>query len=279
MSMMRRNKGWRTTPALEQGRIKKCVRDCPTTILSPKEVIMEALMRHGDDVVMSWSGGRCSTAALYIATQIDPDIRVNFTNTGVEFPETLEFVEMLTDEWSLNLEVLKPETTFWESVKQYGWPMIRRSWKTAKNYKQLYKTGRPMCCLLLKEEPLKRAGIVASITGIRACESRMRMFTIAQRGQYYWVKTYKRYHYHPIALWPTEQLLKFHEEHEIPQNKVYEMGQERCGCWPCTGYIGWRESLNTSHHEMYLTLMRMKGEPTLWEYMDQEGCQQGGIEV
>lgn len=269
----RRNPGWRITPELEKGRIRKAGMDCPTPVLEPEEVIKHAIDAHGDEATVSWSGGRCSTAVLYMAMQIKPDIRVNWNDHGVHFPETYEFVEKIREEWNPNLTVLKPEkgVTFWTCVEKYGFPMIRRSWKTAKNYESLYTTGRPMCCLLLKEKPLEKAGLKCTITGIRVAESRMRMFTIAQRGLWYYAKTYKRWNYHPIALWTTKKLLEYHEKHDIPQNKVYEMGQERCGCWPCTGYIGWRESLAESHPEMYHSLMRMRGEPTLWEFVEQ-GC-------
>jgi len=267
------NAGWRITPQLEAGRIRKAREDSPTPILSPREIIMLAIQMFGDGAAVSWSGGRCSTAALHLALQVKPDIKVNFNDTGVEFPETYEFIDKMTAEWDLNLEILKPEPgiTFWTLAKKYGFPMIRRSWKTAKNYEQLYKTGRPMCCLELKEKPLMKSGIPATITGIRCCESRMRMFTIAQRGQYYHVKTYKRWNFHPIALWDTPTLLAYHKEHGLPENKVYAMGQERCGCWPCTGYIGWMESLNKSHPRMYKKLKKMMGAPTLWEFIDQ-GC-------
>ena len=139
------------------------------------------------------------------------------------------------------------------------------------------KDGRPKCCTLLKEKPLRQAGIVSTITGIRVAESRLRMFGVSQFGQYYYAKTLKRWQFHPIAFWTTEKLLRFHEDNIIPQNEVYSMGHDRCGCWPCTGYLSWKEQISQSHPRMYRALAKMVGEPTLWEYQDLEGCRQEAI--
>lgn len=256
---------------MEGARICKAKRDCPTSILTAKGCIIKALDKFEDPVV-AWSGGKCSTVVLHLALQQLPDIRVIFNDTGVEFPETYKFVKRLREEWDLNLETLRPGTTFWEIVKKYGFPMLRGHYKTD----SVSKDGRPKCCTLLKEKPVLNAGLECCITGVRVAESRMRMFAVGQRGQYYYAKTLKRWNFHPIAFWTTEEVWNYHEEHQIPHNEIYDKGHDRCGCWPCTGYIGWRESLANSHPKMYQTLTKMKGEPTLWEYMEPEGCRQTG---
>lgn len=258
-------------PNIERARIAKAMRDCPTPILDAKSCIARALAHWGSDTWLSWSGGRCSTVVLHLALSVKPDIKVLFNDTGVEFPETYEFVDFLKKEWNLNLTILKPETTFWKITKEYGFPMLRGQYKD--NSKS--KDGRPKCCTLLKEQPLLKGGMKCTITGIRVAESRMRMFAVGQRGQYYFAKTLKRWNYHPIAFWSTLKLKRYVEVNKLPMNKVYGMGHERCGCWPCTGYIGWKKSLAKSHPKMHRFLMRQTGEPTLWEYYDNERCSQG----
>lgn len=257
---------------VEQARIRKALRDCPTPILEPLDCIRKAREHWGPyHTWVSWSGGRCSTVVLYLALQVDPKIRVLFNDTGVEFPETYQFIKKIKREWNLNLTVLKPLRTFWSIQREYGFPMLRGQYKDSSKSKD----GRPMCCQILKEEPLLRARIKCTITGIRVAESRMRMFAVCQKGQYYKAKTLKRWQYHPIVFWSTQELLDYVDENKIPMNKVYDLGQQRCGCWPCTGYIGWRESLAKSHPRMHRFLMKHKGEPTLWEYADDNGCRQG----
>lgn len=258
-------------PNMESARIIKAMRDSPTGVLSPEECIRKALTDFPEDATVSWSGGRCSTAVLYLAREIKPDVKVIFNDTGVEFPETYAFIKKISKAWNLNFEVLKPRRIFWDIVKEYGFPMLRGQYKDDSKSKD----GRPMCCQFLKEEPILRARIGCCLTGIRVCESRMRMFAVAQRGQYYYAKTLKRWNFHPIAFWNTQDLLDFHKKNNIPQNAVYAKGQSRCGCWPCTGFIGWKKQLNSTNSRMYRLVARMKGEPTLWEYYDDESCQQG----
>jgi len=262
------------SPFLEKARIEKALRDCPTPILSTSECIQAAL-RQSPNAAVSWSGGKCSTAVLHKAIEIKPDIQVIFNDTGVEFPETYNFIDKLTGAWNLNLRILKPATTFWACVERYGFPMLRGQYKD----ESVSKDGRPMCCQLLKEQPVLEAGIDVCITGLRACESRMRMFAISQRGQYYYAKTLKRWNFHPIAFWSTVELDLYCEQHGIPRNPIYRMGHSRCGCWPCTGYLGWKRSLATSHPQMYRVIARMKGEPTLWEFADIDECRQVSPEL
>lgn len=252
---------------VEMPRINFAERNCPTPIYEAHELIEKALKEQPESAV-SWSGGKCSTVVLHMALQIKPNILVDFNDTGVEFPETYEFIDYIVDEWGVNLIRLKPKTTFWKCVEKWGFPMLRGKYDKRTS---LSKDGRPMCCQLLKEAPLLEAGIPSTITGLRVAESRMRTFGIAQRGQFYYAKTLKRWNWHPIAFWTEEQVWKYHHEHHIPHNKIYNMGHFRCGCWPCTGYLLWQKYLSISHPAMYKALMKKKGTPTLWEY-DEGGC-------
>ena len=270
---------WRITPKVEAARIRKARRDCPTPILGAEDLIQKALDRWGDRLAVAWSGGRCSTAVLYMTLEQSPEVHVIFNDTGVELPETYDFIDRLREEWGFNLIVTKPRKTFWECVDLYGFPMIRGKYYERK---EISKEGKPMCCMYLKERPLKLAmlkhRIYAVLTGIRVCESRMRMFGVARWGQYQYTKKFRMWRYHPIAFWDTERLLGHIEEHGLPQNEIYGKGHTRCGCWPCTGFLSWREQLRQSHPEMYRALNRMymktKGKVTLWEYADLEGCRQ-----
>lgn len=256
--------------SIEIARLKKILRECPTKPMKAIDCIRKAVDMF-PDIHVAWSGGRCSTVLLYLALQVKPNINVVFNDTGVEFPETYLFIEAMTRLWKVNLKVLKPKLSFFRDiVPKYGFPMLRGKYKNTSRSKD----GKPMCCQLLKEDPLKRSGIRACITGLRGVESRVRMFGIAQWGQYYHTKVTDVWRFHPLAFWSTNRLLQFIEQNNIPVNNIYNMGHERCGCWPCTGYLTWRESLSHSHPKMYRTLCKMKGEPTLWEYMDNENCPQ-----
>jgi len=239
----------------------------PNSCLSPEEIIAKALERR---VYVAWSGGRCSTMVVHLAIQQDPDIPIVFTNTGVEYPETVKFVRNLAKEWSLNFTELKPDFVFWDIVKEYGFPQLRGSTK---------KKGvprRPKCCELLKEKPpldfMEKHGLEGVITGIRVEESRPRALAIYKKGPYYYAKRDRMWKFHPIALISLEELMDYHRAYNIPMNPLYKKGLPRIGCMPCTGFIGWREQLKATNPKLFMWLNReyqkWKGTPTLWEYQD-----------
>lgn len=171
-------------------------------IYEAEELVKKAIDTHGDNTCVSWSGGRCSTAVLFMALRIDPNIKVIHNDTGVLYPETVKFVKSITRQYDINLTVAKPPCTFWEVCKKYGFPFEVRSGR-----------GEPACCRLLKRYPTRKkledCGIEAEITGIRVGEAHHRMFIAAQRGQFYFAKIWGVRKYHPIALWITNELIKF----------------------------------------------------------------------
>ncbi len=116
-----------------------------------KKIIKKAYNEFGKKLSVSCSFGKDSTVVLYLAREIYPDIPVLWANTGVEFPETVKFARKLTKEWDLNLIEIKPIKTFWECVKEYGFPWPRKA-KMKNGYKA---PGTPRCCYYMKEKPLK----------------------------------------------------------------------------------------------------------------------------
>ena len=252
------------------------MRDCPTPILEPMECIKQALEKFGDDICVSCSFGSCSIAVLHMALKIKPNIKVLFNNTGVQFKETYEYRDFLVRDWSLNLIETKPEKSFWECVEKYGLPQFRNS-----------KTRKPKCCIYLKENPAKKAckkyGIKAQITGLRVAESRMRMMGIGHFGQYYFAKSQNVWRFHPIAFWTTKELWEYLEQNNIPISAVYtKLGQDRNGCMPCTGYMGWREKLANLNPRLFKYINKLYSHERGYYVLDDfnleaqalEGCDQ-----
>jgi len=238
----------------------------PNSSCSAEEIITKALKHK---VYVAWSGGRCSTVALHLTLQQDPDIPVVFNNTGVEYPETVKYVHQVAKKWDLNFNELKPEADFWKIVKKHGFPQLRGSGKAG-------RPRKPMCCELLKEAPankyLKENDMVGFISGIRVEESRPRALGIYQMGPYYKAKRDGLWKFHPVALWSMGKLMEYVKLQNITLNPLYAAGLPRVGCMPCTGFTTWREQLSTTKPRFYKWLNReyqkSVGEPTLWEYED-----------
>src|SRR5260221_7585696 len=71
-----------------------------------------------------------------------PDLPVLFLDTGYHFPQTYEYRDRMTREWSLNLVNVLPSQTVAEQESAFG---------------ILYRSEPTRCCQLRKVEPLMRA--------------------------------------------------------------------------------------------------------------------------
>lgn len=231
-------------------------------ILSAEEMIKLAVDTHGDKLLLGWSGGKCSTVVLHMTLKIKPDIRAIFNNTGVEFPETVKYVQKIKEEWGVDLIVSHPEHNFWRIVEDEGhFPFTR-----TKN------TREPKCCKLLKHKPtikaIKALGATGLLDGIRAVEARMRAISISKWGQYHLTKSWANVvKYHPIAFWPDEQMNAYAQYHDIPLNPLYKE-IPRSGCWPCTGFKSWRERLERTRPKMFKTIMDFSERKQVHFYED-----------
>lgn len=237
-------------------------------------LIKEAIDRYGEHISVSCSFGKDSLVVLHMALKHDPNVKVVFFNTGVEFPETLRLKDRLKKEWSLNLYETKPyHKSYWDCVEEYGLPRIRASKKTK-------GSNVPRCCIYLKERPAsiiqKELGLMATMTGMQAVESRSRKLlalrydnkkapymerdNIEFCSQRWYTRSTGMWYYHPIMLWTTKEVWDYTREHELPVNEVYTKWNgvyDRCGCLPCTAYIGWEKKLSKSHPSLYRHLKRL----------------------
>jgi len=223
----------------------------------PEELIKKAIKRHKDNIAVACSFGKDSIVMLHIALKLDPNIKVVFANTGVEFPETLEYKDKLKKEWNLNLFETKPIKTFWECLDEYGLPRIRGEGKFRE----------PKCCYYCKNKPAqilyKKLGIRAVFVGITRAESHQRAMLIERYnncnkskddlkfcGQRYYTYTQDLWKYLPIAYWKDKDIWDYFKINNIPINEVYTKWNgiyKRCGCLPCTSYRHWEDKLSVTH--------------------------------
>lgn len=250
------------TPATERANITKAMQGATpvTGVFTAEDLISKALTEHHKKIAIAWSGGRCSTVLLYLALKQCPDVFTVFTNTGVQFRETPEFVERIRKEWNVNLHVAKPEITFWEIVKKYGYPHESRLGSPTLGI----KGGTPACCKYLKENPATKMyrenKIEALMDGMRVAEARNRMFYMEKYGQFHYVKSVKMWKFHPIAFWSTTYMKEFEAKHNIPINLAYERYRlVRTGCWVCTAFLDWKKSMKKHHPKFLATMEKTMG--------------------
>lgn len=78
---------------------------------SPYRHLLERIAEHlaTHDGFVSWSGGKDSTVVVDLARQVDPNVPVVFFDSGLQFPETLNYLEQLSQQWRLNFSVIPAE--------------------------------------------------------------------------------------------------------------------------------------------------------------------------
>lgn len=88
--------------------------------LSAEQRVAWALEHLPGEFVLSSSFGIQAAVCLHLVTRIRPDIPVILTDTGYLFPETYRFIDQLTDQLKLNLQVFRAEQSpAWQEAR-YG---------------------------------------------------------------------------------------------------------------------------------------------------------------
>ena len=164
---------------------------------------------------VSFSGGKDSTAVLHIARKAGVTSAF-FIDTGIEFPETVEFVR------SQGVEVIQKAGDFWQAVEKAGPPGKDHRW----------------CCKLLKLHPLKLylAGIGPCVTvqGNRWYESwnRADLDETSQNPA-----NPLQLNISPIRNWRALEVFLYLWWQKAEINPLYDKGLERIGCFLCPAML------------------------------------------
>ncbi len=123
------------------------------------KIIDWSYRQFGDDLVMTSSFGDQAVALIHLATQIKPDIRIIFVDTGYLFPETHLYMEQVRQRFSLNVWTYRTKNDPIQYLKDVG------------ENDPTHRKDRDACCAANKNEPIERAfktiGAKAYLRGIR----------------------------------------------------------------------------------------------------------------
>ncbi len=171
--------------------------------------------------VVSFSGGKDSLATLLLTREAGLHLPVFFINTGLEFPETVEYVHRLKDELKLDLVLGKAdEDAFFGNLEFFGPP--------GKDYRWCCKTNKlgPTVKAIVEHYP----DGVLSFIGQRRYESEQRSakprvwrnpWTPGQIGA------------SPIQDWTSLHVWLYTFKSGVSCNPWYENGLDRIGCFLC----------------------------------------------
>ena len=80
---------------------------------------------HSGKVYITFSGGKDSTVLADMVWSIYPDVPAMFSNTGLEYPEIVDFVKKKQAE-GRPIIILRPKITFRESILTDGFPLVSK---------------------------------------------------------------------------------------------------------------------------------------------------------
>lgn len=206
-------------------------------------------------VFVSFSGGKDSLVTLYLVERaLGRDFLVVFNNTGIEFPETVEYVRRIVRREGLRLLVADAGDKFWRGVRIMGPPARDFRW----------------CCKVTKFAPLSRElkkvypeGAL-SFVGIRKYESSQRAKS-SRVWQNKWLP--KIIAATPILDWTSLDIWLYILWKRLLPNKLYYYGFDRIGCWLCpASEMGEFELAKRVNPQIY-----KKWEDLLEEYKAKKG--------
>lgn len=206
-------------------------------------------------VYVSFSGGKDSLVVLDLARSSlkQRELKAFFLNTGIEFPETVEFVRNFCREREISLIEANAGSTFWEQVGKFGPPAKDFRW----------------CCKVCKlasagdfdtqKEASSRKGNIdvaynsdvayLTIDGKRKHESFSRARIAASETNPF---VPAQLNIFPIRDWKAIEVWLYIHWRQLSYNPLYELGFERVGCWLCPSALAAEYArVKDLHPEMY----------------------------
>ncbi|WP_145558600.1 phosphoadenylyl-sulfate reductase [Yersinia mollaretii] len=178
--------------------------------LTAQDRVSWALDNLPGEFVLSSSFGIQAAVCLHLVTRQRPDIPVILTDTGYLFPETYQFIDALTEQLQLNLQVFRaPQSPAWQEAR-YG-----KLWEQGVEGIERYNE-------LNKVEPMNRAletlGAQTWFAGLRREQSgsRAQLPVLAvQRGVFKLL---------PIIDWDNRQIYHYLTQNGLSYHPLWEQG-------------------------------------------------------
>jgi len=189
-----------------------------------------------EKVTVSFSGGKDSLAALGVTLKATNDLDLIFINTGIEFPETIEYVHSFVKKYSMKLHEASAGNAFWENVDTFGPP--------AKDFRWCCKVCKlgPVTELISKKFP---KGTI-TVEGNRALESFARS-DIGFVSDNPFVPN--QITLNPIRHWNSSDVWGYIWMKRFPYNRLYENDLERIGCYLCASCLASEWDITSRTHQ------------------------------
>ena len=190
-------------------------------------------------LTVSVSGGKDSLVALELACRTGKKPVLLFTNTGLEFPETVAHVRAQSRDRDLRLLEGGAADSFWENLPRFGLP--------AKDYR--------WCCKVCKLAPMTSLLAGHFRGGVLTVEGRRRRESFSRQG----IRLLEespfvpgQLNIEPIRNWTALEVWLYIRMHRLQYNPLYDEDYERVGCWMCPSTLESEfEALKRVHPELH----------------------------
>ena len=230
---------------------------------SVKEIrtFLETRNQKGLPVTVSFSGGKDSLVAYGLASQACDGVELMYIDTGLEFPETVDYVRAFAMEHGNKLHVASGGNGFWDNVDAFGPPAKDFRW----------------CCKVCKLGPITDMIDRTFPKGTVTVEGNRWLESYARSGIGFVTRNPfvpNQINLNPIRSWAAAEVWLYILSHGLYYNPLYDRDFERIGCYLCPSCLSseWRNT-GRIHPELYSrwedhlhSYARSRGLPA--EYVD-----------
>ncbi|MFE3847347.1 phosphoadenylyl-sulfate reductase [Flavobacterium sp. LB3P45] len=196
-----------------------------TTNFSIEETLAFLANEYKDKVVFSTSFGQEDQVITALIAKSNLPITIFTLDTGRLFQETYDVFHKTIKKYKKEIKVCFPEATAVENLLQTKGP--NSFYESVENRKE--------CCFIRKVAPLTKAlkGNKIWITGLRAeqSENRNDLDLFEYDAHFDIIK------FNPLLKWTLEEVQKYINDNNVPQNALHKQGFVSIGCAPCTRAI------------------------------------------
>lgn len=190
----------------------------------PQHILAWAMETWAMELALSFSGAE-DVLLIDMASQTGLPFRVFSLDTGRLHPETLAYMELVRQHYSVDIEIRCPDATEVQHLV------------TSKGLFSFLQDGHHECCGVRKVAPLRQqlAGLRAWATGQRRDQSPTRVaLPVVQLDAAHGSAQRPLVKVNPLANWSSEQVWRYIRGAGIPYNPLHERGFISIGCAPCT---------------------------------------------
>lgn len=191
-------------------------------------------------VTVSFSGGKDSLVAYGLASQAVGSPDLMYIDTGLEFPETVEYVRGFAERHGNRLHIAHGGDGFWDNVDSFGPPAKDFRW----------------CCKVCKLGPMTDMISERFPKGTITVEGNRWLESYARSGIGFVTKNPfvpNQINLNPIRSWCSAEVWGYILMHGLEYNPLYDRDFERIGCYLCPSCLSseWRNT-GRIHPELYV---------------------------